>query len=286
MKSILKSLIVVFILGIIATGFTLKPNNSTQFIIQSTDNNLSSADLTLSAKIITNRLKSFSAEQFEVSAIAGKNQIRVVLSKNWDIKFAERLITQKGAFGFYETYTYSEVTELLKGDSLPVALFTNKAPTGSSAQIGCTSVAGVSKADKYLNSLDLNQKCRFAWSSLFDDSEVCLYALKLSKGEGALCNGADIEGFVSGRETASQVNYISFSFKKPGVQLWAEITKRNSGKALAMVLDGKVIFAPVVRDEITNGKCTLTGGFTSDQVNYIAAVGANGELPVSFQVVN
>jgi len=47
-----------------------------------------------------------------------------------------------------------------------------------------------------------------------------------------------------------------------------------------------VIFAPVVRDEITDGKCTLTGGFTSDQVNYIAAVGANGELPVSFQVVN
>jgi preprotein translocase subunit SecD len=286
MKSILKSLIAIFILGIIATGFTPKPNNSKQFIIQSTDNSISMADLSLSAGIITNRLKSFSSEKFEVSTIAGKNQIKVILGKNWDINLAENLITQKGVLEFYETCNYKEVTELLKGDSIPASLFGNNVPAESSAQIGCTSSEGVAQADKFMNALGLDQKCKFAWSSVFEDPEVCLYALKLNNGEGVICKGDDIESFVSGNETGSKENYISFSFKKQAVQLWAEITKRNSGKAIAMVLDGKVIFAPAVMDEITSGKCTLTGGFTAVQMNYIAAICANGELPVSFKVVN
>ena len=150
-------------------------------------------------------------------------------------------------------------------------------------QIGCTTASGVTRVDDYLNSLDPDRKCRFAWSNLFEDSEVCLYALKLSNGQGVIISGADIESFGSGRESASQEDYISFSFKKSAVQLWAGITKRNIGKAVAMVLDGKVILAPVVQDEIANGNCTLTGGFTSAQVKFIAAMGQNGELPVSFK---
>jgi len=38
-------------------------------------------------------------------------------------------------------------------------------------------------------------------------------------------------------------------------------------------------------DEITGGNCTVSGGFTTEQVKYIVAIGSNGELPVSFKVV-
>jgi preprotein translocase subunit SecD len=221
-----------------------------------------------------------------VSTIPGKNQIIVKLNNKQDLQLVERLITQKGTFGFYETYNYKEVVELLKGDSLLLSFFESPTTRESSAQIGCTTAPKVAEVDKYLNSNNLGQTCRFAWSNLFEDSEVCLYALRLSNGEGIKVSGVDIENFVSGRESASQANYLSFSFKKPAVELWAEITQRNIGKALAIVLDGKVIFAPVVQDEISGGNCTVTGDFTKAQVEFIAAIGANGELPVSFQVVN
>lgn len=286
MKSIFKIFFAVLILVITATGFTFKPDNTIQILVQSTDTRISSADLSQSAEIISNRLTDFTSEKFELSAISGKNQIKVVLRNNQDMKLLESLMTQKGTFGFYETYTYQEVSELLKGDENLKSLFKNEVPAGSTAQIGCTTVSGVSQVNEYLNSPDLDRKCRFAWSNPFEEPEFCLYALRLNDVKGAVCNGADIESFVSGREATSQENYISFSFKKSVVQLWAEITKRNIGKAVAIVLDGKVILAPVIQDEIANGNCTLTGGFTSDQVKYIAAIGANGELPVSFKVLN
>lgn len=286
MKSIINSFFAVFIPGIIAMCFAFKPIEPTQILVQSTESRISSADLSRSAEIISNRLKSFSAEKFEVSIITGQNQIMVKLNNNRDLKLVESLISQKGTFGFYETYNYKEVAELLTGDSLLLSLFNIPATDESSAQIGCTTAAEVARVDQYLNLYDLDRKCRFAWGNLFEDPEVCLYALKLNNGKGVICNGADIESFISGRETASQENFISFSFKRPAVQLWAEITQRNNGKALAIVLDGKVIFAPVVRGEISGGSCTLTGGFTEAQVKYIAAIGSNGELPVSFKVVN
>lgn len=275
-----------FILVIIATGFTFKLENKCHILLQSTDSRISSADLSRSVDIISGRLKSFSDEKFEVSTIAGKNQILVKLNNNQDLQLVERLITQQGTFGFYETYNYKEVAELLKGDSLLLSLFNNPTTRESLAQIGCTTAALVAKVDSYLNSQDLGQTCRFAWSNLFMDEEVCLYALRLNSSEGVIVGGADIESIVSGHEKASQQNYISFSFKKPAVQLWAEITQRNNGKALAIVLDGKVIFAPVVQGEISGGNCTVTGGFTKAQVEFITAIGLSGELPVSFQVVN
>lgn len=275
-----------FILVIIATGFAFKPENKCQILLQSTDSRISSADLSRSADIISGRLKSFRDEQFEVLTIAGKNQILVKLNNNQDLQLVERLITQTGTFGFYETFNYKEVAELLKGDSLLLSLFENSTTRESSAQIGCTTAAGIAGVNQLLNSNNPGQTCRFAWSNLFGDSEVCLYALRLNNGDGVKLRGADIESIVSGRESASQENYISFSFKKPAVQLWAEVTRRNKGKALAIVLDGMVIFAPVVQDEISGGNCTITGGFTKVQVEFIAAIGANGELPVSFQVVN
>lgn len=286
MKSIINSFFAVFILGIIAMGFAFKPIKSIQILVQSTDSSISSADLSRSAEIISNRLKSFSTEKFEVSTIAGKNQILVILNEPRDMKLAENLITHKGTFGFYETFNYKEVSELLNGDSNLLTLFSDKAPDESTAQIGCTMAAGVARVNEYLNSYDLDRKCWFTWSNLFEDSEVCLYALKLNNGEGAIISGAGIESFGSGHDSAWKQDYISLRFKKPVIQLWAEITKRNSGKALAIVLDGKVIFAPVVQGEIPGGSCTLTGGFTAAQVKYIAAIGSNGELPVSFKVVN
>lgn len=286
MKSIIFSLLAISILGLIATGFTKKQNNTHQILIQSTDSRLSPAEFSRSAEIITNRLKSFSAEKFEVSTIPGKNQIAVNLNGNWDLEIAANLVKQKGVFGFYETYNLKAVTELLKGDSMLLSLFDAGASgEPSSARIGCTTTDNISNVDKYLNAAGLNQQCRFAWDNLFLETEVCLYALRVGQGIGEIVGGADIESFNAGVDSTSQQNYVGFKFKKSAIQTWAGLTRRNINKAIAIVLDGCVIYAPVVREEIPGGNCQLTGGFTINQVKYIAAIGANGELPVNFKVV-
>lgn len=285
MKTIIKSLLAIIIICIITTGFTTKPDNNHRILIQSTDSKTAQADLSRSADIITNRLKSFSIEKFEVTVIHAKNQIQVTLNKGWDMKIAEQLATQKGVLEFYETYNYKDVSGLFKGDGMLLTLFNGKVPGDSNPQIGCTTSAGISKVDKYLNAAGLAQICKFAWDTTFDEPEVCLYALKLLDGKGVILNGADIERFKISHDLKREKDNLEFSFKKSAIPLWADITKRNIGNAIAMVLDGNVIFAPVVRDEITGGKCTVSGGFTAEQVKYIVAIGSNAELPVSFKVI-
>lgn len=52
-------------------------------------------------------------------------------------------------------------------------------------------------------------------------------------------------------------------------QRWSKITRRNSGKRLAIVLEGKVLAAPLVHETITLGSCKIWGPFTRDQAKRI-----------------
>jgi len=67
--------------------------------------------------------------------------------------------------------------------------------------------------------------------------------------------------------------------------LWANITKQNIGYPIAIVLDNKLLCAPVVNQTIESGKSQIAGNFTESEVKLIAALGNNGELPVSFEVL-
>lgn len=55
--------------------------------------------------------------------------------------------------------------------------------------------------------------------------------------------------------------YVSLSFNNLGTQLFAELTKANIGKQLAIVLDGNVSKAPVIQSEIPSGEAQITLGF-------------------------
>jgi len=96
MKTIIYFLIAVFAFGIIASFFSNQASAETRVLIQSADNNISSAALSQSATILTARLKEFSSEKFELKVIPGKKQIQVVLADGWDLKAVEDLLTHQG----------------------------------------------------------------------------------------------------------------------------------------------------------------------------------------------
>jgi preprotein translocase subunit SecD len=286
MKTIKRSLVAIFILGIIATGFSQKQHNTNQILIQSTDHTISGTTLSQSAEIISNRLESYSDKKFEIIIISDKNQIQLVLSDSWDMEVAENLITQKGTLSFYETYFYKDLTELIKADTTLLSLLQVNAPGDSSERIICTTAEETIKLKEYLTSVEMKHSCKFAWSNKFDDSLPCLYALKIGNGSGLNLKGSDIESFNFGQDSIWKINYFGFQFQQSAIPVWAEITKRNINRALAIVLDDNVLFAPMVREEIYGGNCQLSGSFTLEQVRCIASVCKNGELPVSFEIVN
>jgi preprotein translocase subunit SecD len=282
MKTIIYSLIAILLFGMVATGFSHKPNNIHKILIQSTENKIDASSLSRSVEIISNRLKSFGSVKFDVKVV-GSNRIQVDLTDEQDLKLVENLITRKGVVEFYETWNYKNLSRLLHNDTLLLSLMHVKAPGEFSANLGCTTSSDMKKVDDYLNTAGLDQQCKFAWSDLFDHSEVCLYALKLDNG--ILLKGSDIESCTAKYDSVWKKEFIDLRFRKPVVDLWAEITKRNMNHSIAILLDNKVIVAPTVRSEINGGNCQITGDFTQIEVQYIAAMMSNCDLPVSFEVI-
>lgn len=282
MKTIIYSLVAILIFGMVAKGFSHKPISINSIIIQSTDSNIDATSLSKSVEIITNRLKSFGSVKFNVKAF-GSNRIQVDLTDEQDLKLIENLITRKGVVEFYETWNYKNLSRFLHNDTLLLSLMHVKTPGEFSANLGCTSSANVKKVNAYLNNTGLNQQCKFAWNNLFSNSEACLYALK--PDQGILLKGSDIESCTAKFDSTWKSDFIDLRFRKTVVGLWAEITKRNINQSIAILLDNKVIVAPMVRSEINAGNCQITGDFTPIQVKFIAALVGNGELPVSFELI-
>ncbi len=283
MKTILFFLIAIFIFGIIATGFTNKANTKNIILIESVDKNVSPVTLSQSVEIISNRLKDYSSKKFEINVIPEKNQIQVVLYNNWNLKEVEKLLIQKGSMGFYETYDKKSLTELLNGDTKFYSLFNNSIDKDSATWIGKATIANVEKVNEYLKSIGIDKKCKFAWSLNSENSEMLLYALKSDKG--AILNGNDVESVKFGIDKKTQQYEVKINFKPSAVQTWAEATKRNMGKVIAVIIDNDVYYAPVVMSVIDGGKCIITGNLTKAQLLYFTALGDNGELPIDFKLV-
>jgi len=266
-------------------SFTNKATYESNILIQSIDNKISSTELSESARIITSRLKDFSANKYEVKVIADKHQIQVSGIKDKDLSAVENLVTQKGSIRFYRAYSHAELSELLNGDNRLIMMFNNKNAESSDTEVGCIPETEVGKVNELINSTGQNKTYRYVWSDFSDSTKVCLYALRLEHDKGSLLSGRDLESVTFSQDKTSVYWHIDFSFKKAAIKTWSDITKRNINKSIAIVIDDKVICAPVLRSVIESGKCSITGNFTENDVKLFTAFGNYGELHFSFKVV-
>ncbi len=78
---------------------------------------------------------------------------------------------------------------------------------------------------------------------------------------------------------------VQLNFTSEGTQKFADITKRNVGKVVAIVLDNVVIEAPTVQQPILTGNAVITGAFTTDQANQLSTELNAGALPVSLTLL-
>jgi preprotein translocase subunit SecD len=78
---------------------------------------------------------------------------------------------------------------------------------------------------------------------------------------------------------------VSFKFDANGGRRFGDVTKANVGKPFAIVLDGKVISAPVIREAITGGAGIISGSFTTQTANDLALLLRAGALPAPLTIL-
>lgn len=79
---------------------------------------------------------------------------------------------------------------------------------------------------------------------------------------------------------------VSLKFDDEGTKLFAEITKKNLEKRVAIYIDGEIISAPTVQSEITTGEAVITGNFTVEEAKKLVQRLNEGALPVPISLVS
>ena len=77
---------------------------------------------------------------------------------------------------------------------------------------------------------------------------------------------------------------VGLEFNSEGAEKFATLTAQNVGKQIAILLDGKVLTAPVVNEAITGGKAQITGSKTMQEAEHLAILLRSGSLPVKLEV--
>ncbi len=78
---------------------------------------------------------------------------------------------------------------------------------------------------------------------------------------------------------------VSFTFDTVGAKRFGEATQENVGRPFAIVLDGEVISAPVIREPILGGQGVISGDFTVQEANDLALLLRAGALPAPLTIV-
>lgn len=78
---------------------------------------------------------------------------------------------------------------------------------------------------------------------------------------------------------------VGLEFNDEGGKKFADLTARNIGKQIAIVLDGDVLTAPVVQEAITGGRAQISGSRTMEEAERLAILLRSGSLPVKIEVM-
>ncbi len=99
-----------------------------------------------------------------------------------------------------------------------------------------------------------------------------------------LVSGGELSDAQPGFDQRTGEAIVSFKFNTSGARKFAQATADNVGQPFAIVLDNKVISAPVIREPITGGQGQISGSFTVQSANDLAILMRAGALPAPLSV--
>lgn len=103
--------------------------------------------------------------------------------------------------------------------------------------------------------------------------------------ETAVVQGDDLVDSQPGFDHQTNAPIISFRFNQSGARKFGTFSKQHVGEPFAIVLDDKVISAPVIREAILGGSGQISGNFTVESANNLAIQLRSGALPAKLTIV-
>ena len=88
-----------------------------------------------------------------------------------------------------------------------------------------------------------------------------------------------------GFDNLNNSSVVNFKLDGFGAKKFAYATKNNIGKRLAIIIDDKVVSAPVVRDAITTGNGQISGSFSVEEANNLSIILRSGALPAPMSII-
>ena len=158
--------------------------------------------------------------------------------------------------------------------------------------VGLVSKTDTAEVNKILNSelakRVLPADLHFAWGVKASDavkgSYFELYALKKTNGGAAMAGDV----IADAKDDYDQYHrpIVSMKMNTQGARDWAQLTKKNIKRCVAIVLDGFVYSAPVVQNEITGGDSQISGNFTGEDTKDLSNVLKSGKMPAPTTIVS
>jgi len=101
----------------------------------------------------------------------------------------------------------------------------------------------------------------------------------------AIVSGEDLVDAQPSFDQNTNEPVVTFRFNASGALKFAEVTEENVGRPFAIVLDEKVISAPVIQEPIRGGAGQISGDFTVEEANNLAILLRSGALPASLTIL-
>ena len=226
-------------------------------------------------------------------------KLRTLLASNDTVSTQAQAVPEKATQS-----TADSLAAALKGESAqnadmeqvkkqyPLLSILQLNPTGQGPIAGYAHYKDTAEINRYLSmrevQAELPKDLRLKWGvSAYDQKGQIfeLYAIKSTERNGR----APLEGdvVVDARDEFDQYGRpaVGMSMNTEGARRWAQLTKQNIGRSIAIVLDGYVYSAPNVMNEITGGNSQITGNFTPEQSKDLANVLRSGKMPAPAHIV-
>ncbi|MEG1673075.1 MAG: protein translocase subunit SecDF [Alistipes sp.] len=161
------------------------------------------------------------------------------------------------------------------------------------AVVGAAYKADMATVDAYLKNPAVRDlfpsDVMFKWGVKGDDKldgRYYLYAIRVSTADGkAPLDGSVVTEAVETYAQRGATAEVSMTMNSQGTQEWARLTGENINKCIAIVLDGYVYSAPVVRTKIDKGTSSISGDFTIQEAQDLANVLKSGKVPAPARII-
>ena len=158
--------------------------------------------------------------------------------------------------------------------------------------VGYAHSRDVKQIDEYLAREEvkamLPRDLKLMWGvkAIDEDGKIFeLYAIKSTQRNGRAPLEGDVIVSAADDYDVNGRPSVSMTMNTEGARRWAQLTKQNINKPIAIALDGYIYSAPNVQNEITGGQSQITGQFTQEDTKDLANVLKSGKMPAPAKIV-